>query len=95
MNSILEFKEDEFISKRELNVWDFMKKLDEKEWCFNEMSKEDIEKIIEILVALFYEIDLKGTSSNIKFILGKLMTFQSEHKEIVEIYNEKYKFFIG
>ena len=61
---------------RDFNIWVVLKNLSEKDWELDKFTDEELEKIIKILVDLFYGIDIKGTTSNIKGILGNLMKFK-------------------
>ena len=83
LQSLLEFRDDPIMFSRDFNIWVVLKNLSEKDWELDKFTDEELEKIIKILVDLFYGIDIKGTTSNIKGILGNLMKFKPNLKLMV------------
>ena len=84
------FHEDPIMNTREFNLWAILKNIDEKMWELERFSQEEIEKMIKSLVNLFYQIDIKVTSNNIKATLNNLIRFKPDLKTKV-IFVEKFK----
>lgn len=81
LQAFLDFYDDPIMYSRDFHIWPILKKLNENDWNLKSFDIEEFEKMIKLFVDLFYEIDIKATTENIKGILGNLMKFKPELKE--------------
>lgn len=84
-------RDEAVIRAKDLQIWAFFNEIPEEEWKISEFSKQKLEKLVDLLVFFFYEIDLKATSANIKALLNKFMRISPEIREKVKQSRDLYK----
>lgn len=91
LQSVQFFREDSVIRGKDLQIWAILREIPEEEWKLSGFSQEKSQKLVELLVVLFYELDLKDTCANIKALLNKFMRISAEIKEKVKEARDFYK----
>ena len=84
LQTFQDFYDDPIMYSRDFNIWIVLKNLNEKEWEFEKFNEAELEKILRILVDLFYKTDIKGTTNYIKAILSNLIKFKPDLKPKVK-----------